>query len=84
MIGLTSLEVRKSILNKSQQRKIFKLYKSLDERNAGVLYEKVRDEIRKDLGISDITPTDLQDDKIAPIITEEYREEVAKRMENGG
>ena len=84
MIGLTSLEVLNSIFNKTQQNKNFKLYKSLDERNAGVLYEKVRDEIGKDLGVSDITPADLQDDIIAPINFEEYREEVAKRMKNGG
>ena len=43
----------------------------------------VRDEIEKDLDISDITATDLQDDLIAPIIIEEYKEQVTKRMNDG-
>ena len=33
-----------------------------------VSYEKARDEIKKDLDISDITASDLQDVIIAPII----------------
>ena len=36
------------------------------------------------MDISDITATDLQDDIIGPIIIEEYREQVTKRMEDGG
>ena len=46
----------------------------------GVSYEKVRDEIEKDLDIEDITAEDLQDDIIGPIIIEEYEEQVTKRM----
>ena len=48
----------------------------------GVTYEKVRDEIEKDLGIADITAADLQDDIIGPIIIEEYREQATKRMKD--
>ena len=33
--------------------------------------------------ITDITATDLQDDIIGPIIIEEYREQVTKRMKDG-
>ena len=47
-----------------------------------VSHEKVRDEIEKDLGIEDITAADLQDDIIGPIIIEEYREQVTKRMKD--
>ena len=36
------------------------------------------------MDISDITATDLQDDIIGPIIIDEYREQVTKRMEDGG
>ena len=36
------------------------------------------------MDISDITPTDLQDEIIAPISINEYREKVTKRMEDGG
>ena len=50
----------------------------------GVSYEKLKDEIEKDLDISDITATDLPDDIIAPIIIEEYREKVIKRMKYVG
>ena len=80
MIGLTDLEVYNSIFNVTEENNIFKLYKFPDEKAGGVTYEKVRDEIEKDLGIEDITAVDLQDDKIAPIIIEEYKEQVSKRM----
>ena len=53
-----------------------------DEKSGGVTYEKVRDEIEKDLDIEDITATDLQDDIIGPIIIEEYKEQVSKRMKD--
>ena len=36
------------------------------------------------MGISDITATDLQDGIISPIIFKEYREQVTKRMGDGG
>ena len=82
MIGLTDLEVYNSIFNITEQSNKFQLYKFPDEKAGGVTYEKVRDEIEKDLDIEDITPTDLQDDIIAPIIIEEYKEQVTKRMKD--
>ena len=84
MIGLTEIEVYKSIFIITEQNNKLQLYKFPDEKAGGVSYEKVRDEIEKDLDISDITATDLQDDKIGPIIIEEYREQVTKRMEDDG
>ena len=80
MIGLTDLEVYNSIFNITEENNKFELYKFPDEKAGGVTYEKVRDEIQKDLGIEDITAEDLQDDIIAPIIIEEYKEQVTKRM----
>ena len=80
MIGLTDLEVHNSIFNITEENNKFKLYKFPDEKAGGVTYEKVRDEIEKDLDIEDITATDLQDDIIGPIIIEEYKEQVTKRM----
>ena len=82
MIGLTDLEVYNSIFNITKQNNKFELYKFPDEKSGGVSYEKVRDEIERDLDISDITTTDLQDDIIGPIIIEEYREQVTKRMKD--
>ena len=80
MIGLTDLEVYNSIFNITEENNKFELYKFPDENVGGITYEKVRDEIEKDLGIEDITAADLQDDIKAPIIIEEYKEQVTKRM----
>ena len=80
MIGLTDLEVYNSIFNITEENNKFELYKFPDEKADGVTYEKVRDEIEKDLDIEDITAEDLQDDIIGPIIIEEYEEQVTKRM----
>ena len=82
MIGLTDLEVYNSFFNITKQNNIFELYRFPDEKSGGVSYEKVRDEIERDLDISDITATDLQDDIIGPIIIEENREQVTKKMKD--
>ena len=84
MIGLTDLEVYNSNFNVTEENNKFKRYKFPDEKTGGVSKEKVRDEIEKDLDISDITAADLQDDLIAPIIIEEYKEQVTKRMKDVG
>ena len=80
MIGLTDLEVYNSIFNITEENNKFDLYKFPDDKIGGVSYLKVRDEIEKDLSIEDIAAADLQDDIIAPIIIEEYKEQVTKRM----
>ena len=82
VIGLTDLEVYNSILNITEKNNKFDLYKFPDEKAGCISYIKVRDEIEKDLDISDITAEDLQDDIIAPIIIEEYKEQVTKRMKD--
>ena len=82
MIGLVDLEVYNSIYNITEENNKFELYKFLDEKTGGFTYEKVRDEIEKDSDISDTTATGLQDDLIAPIIIEEYREQVSERMKD--
>ena len=81
-IGLTDLEVYNSIFKITEEDNKFELYKFPVEKTSGVTYEKVRDEIERDLDISDITATDLQDDIIGPIIIEEYRNQVTKRMKD--
>ena len=82
MIGLTDLEVYISIHNITEENNKFDIYKFPDEKAGGISYIKVRDEIEKDLDISDITAEDLQDDLIGPIIIEEYKEQVSKRMKD--
>ena len=82
MIGLTDLEVYNSLFKRTEQNSKLQLYKFPDEKAGGVSYEKVRDEIEKDLDISDITATDLQDDRIGPIIIEENREQVTEIMKD--
>ena len=84
MIGLTDLEVYNSHFNVTEKNNKFELYKFPEDKIGGVSYIKVKDEIEKDLDISDITATDLQDDIIAPSIIEEDRKQVVERMEDGG
>ena len=84
MIGLTESEVYKSFFNITEKNKKFEVHKFPNEKAGGVTYEKVRDEIEKDLNISDITATDLQDGIIGPNIIEEYREQVTKRLKDVG
>ena len=83
MIGLTDLEVYNSIFNITEENNKLQIYKFPDEKVGGITYTKVRDEIERDLDISDITDEDLQDDIIAPIIIEEYKKQVTKRMKDG-
>ena len=82
MIGSTSREVYISIFNITEKNFKFELYKLPDEKNGDVSYEKIRHEIERDLDISDITATDLQNEIIAPIIIKDYREQVTKTMKN--
>ena len=70
------------IFNINTTNNKFKFYKLPDETTGGISYTKLRDEIGKDLDISDITAAGLQDDILGPVIFEEYREQVTKRMEN--
>ena len=84
VLGLVDLEVYNSIFNITEENNKFQLYKFPDEKAGGITYEKVKDEIEKDLDIEDITAEDLQDDIIAPIIIEEYKKQVTKRMKDVG
>ena len=71
IIGLVDLEVYNSIFNITEEKNKVQLNKFPDEKSGGISYIKVRDEIERDLEISDITAADLQDDIVAPIIVEE-------------
>ena len=82
MLGLVNLEVYNSVFNITEEHNKFEIYKFLDEKSGGVSYEKVRDEIEKDLEITKITATDLQDDIIGPYIIEEHRNQVTKRTKD--
>ena len=68
LLGLIDLGVYNSIFNKTEENNILELYKYPDSKIGGVSYEKVRYEIEKHLGGSDITATDLQDDIIGPLL----------------
>ena len=74
MFGLTSLDINNSVFNIMEENNKFKLYKFPDQKSVRVSYEKDRADIEKDLEISVITSTDLQDEIIAPIIIKENRE----------
>ena len=79
MIGLEDLEIYNYIFNITEENNKLQLYEFPDEKAGGITYEKVRDEIEKDLGIEDFTAADLQDEIIGPIIVEEYKEKVTKK-----
>ena len=64
MLGLTDLEVYNSTFIITRHNNKFELYKFPDEKSGGITYEKVRDEIERDLDFSNITAVDLQDDII--------------------
>ena len=82
MIELTALEVYKGLYNITDQNNKFELYIFPEPKSCGISYEKVRDEIEKDLEISEIMATDLQDEVMGSIIIEDFREQVSKRMKN--
>ena len=66
----------------TEENNKLQLFKFPDEISSGITNEKVRDEIERDLDISDITAADSQNDLIAPIIIEEYKKQVTKKMKN--
>ena len=80
MLGLVDLAIYNSTFNITEENNKFELYKFPDEKIVGVTYEKVREEIEKDLDIEDITAEDLQDEIIGANIIEECNEQVTKRM----
>ena len=82
MIGLTSLEIYTSTFNITEGNNNFKLYKFSDSNINGVSYEKVRDEIGRDLDISDITSIDSPDEVIGTIMLVKCRKQITKRMKN--
>ena len=78
MLGLVDWEVYNSIFNITKQKNKIEFFRFPDERVGGVSYEKVRDEIEKDLDISNVTDSGLQDEIISPIISEQYRKKLQK------
>ena len=82
MVGLTSLEVYISVLNKTEENNIFIVYLFPHIMNGSIAFAIVRDDIGKDWESSDITATDLQDENIGPIFIEEYKKDASKRMKS--
>ena len=82
MLGLTGLEVYNCSFSITEENNKFKLHKFPDEKSGGISYIKVRDEVEKELDISDITASDLEDDIIGPIIFEEYGNQITKRRKD--
>ena len=82
MIRLTSVNVYTFFLNITEGNNKFKHSTFADEKCGGVSYEKVRDEIERDLARSDTTTTDLHNDIRSPIIIKDYRGQVSKSLRN--
>ena len=82
MVGLTDLEVYNAIFNITAESNKLELCKFPEDKIGGISYIRVRDEIERNLDISGITDADLQDDLIGPILIEEYKKQVTKRMKD--
>ena len=83
MIGLITLEVYNSVFNITEENHKLELYKFPGGKVGGVSHKRVRDEVEKDLDVSDIAATDLQDEIVASIIFKGYSEQVTKRKKDG-
>ena len=68
----------KQTLTEAQQTFEFKMIKPGE--TSDFIDEKVRDELKKDLEVTDVTAADLQDDIIPAINNKENREQVTKRI----
>ena len=82
MLVLVDLEVDNSIFIVTEENNNFELCIFPDEKSAGASYIKVRDEIEKDLDVSDITAAPIQQIIIGSIVIEEYRKQAIKRMKD--
>ena len=60
MIELTDLDAYNSIFNITEENNKLKLFKFPDKKAGGITFEKVRDEIERDLDIEDITAADYK------------------------
>ena len=80
MLGLLSLEVNNSIFNIIDENNKFEHYLFPHSKNRRIKNKKVRDEIEMNLEISDITATDLPDEKLGPTFIEQTRREVSKGL----
>ena len=78
MIELTDIKVYNSFFNITEENNDVELYKFLDSNIDGVSYEKFRDDIERDLEISDNTSTVSQDETIGPNIIDEHTKQVTK------
>ena len=78
MFELTDLKVCKYNVNINTTKNKIELYNFPEEKIDGVSYDKVRDEIERDLDISVITATDLQDEIIAPIFIKNIQNKFQK------
>ena len=83
MLGLVNLNVYNSIFSITEENNNFELYKYPDGKSVSVSYEKGRDDIEKDLDVSDFTDTDLQDDIVGSIFIDEFRNQVTKILKDG-
>ena len=78
LIGLGRLELYNSIFNITGENTKFELYEFPDSNSGGISCEKVREEIEKNLEVSDITATNLQHEIISPIFNEAYEKKYQK------
>ena len=69
MIGLTDLEIYNSIINKTEEKNKFEIYR---DRSTKFGFLELKDELEEILNIPHNTPEHLQDDEIGPRIFDEF------------
>ena len=69
MIGLTSLELYKSIFIKTERNNKFEIYRDTSTKFG---FLELKDELEEILNIPHITPEHLQDDEIGPRVIDEF------------
>ena len=82
MLGLTSLEMYKSIFNMTQQNNIFELY--TDPFDSDFSFTELKDKVAEFVGLSDISIEDLEHEKYGPNfqkkIIENYQQKRVRLM----
>ena len=81
MIGLTSLEVYNSIFNITEEKNKLKLY---TDSSYEISFGKLKDKVAEALGLSDISPEDLQHKMYGPDIIKTYEKLSIEKNQTDG
>ena len=78
MVGLTNLEVYNSMYIITEDNIKFKVHLFPKSTNVRIAFANVRDDIGKNLEVSKITVTDVQDEILGPIFMKNIEKSIEK------